>query len=657
MIRKMLAATVATLILPALVSAAPTQPTAPAIPPSAPGVVPSLIVANISVTARTKHNEIVGSDGVISAGSTAFYSPSASFSSADAGKTIILDGLGASGADLTTTIAAVVDTHDITLANATTFAGPWYSIGRALVSNPTAVSASYSVGNTLSPTGGTYSTQGAFTITSVAVGSATVNAGGSGGANGACTVLGTTGVTRSLWQAGGSSYTAATSYFTATGTVTGGALSGALVVTHGGDYSTAPTSLTAEPVVPISGCSGLTGATVSLVMAPYYLTQTTAGHYTALPGPTNIATTTNGSGVGATISLFGKFTTGSESGATTPGDQIGGLWAYGTDDTAAINAAIATCTPVQLPAGRHLVLGAISIPWVGTSQPSMCATKIAGAGNIGVQSLNGGFVTMYSAPVSGTILDMRYAGGDSVGHVAKIDSRGFNTLTLQDITFADFGTDNYQFAQFTNTTPQIERTTWLGNATCFRMTCQQNGIAFGGYTGALGTLSSNQANAGYQGYQGRINDSVFGHLAVGVQFGSSANAIQIRNLSADSTNGTYSTTQGFYTFYGNGLGTTGDTIVGGFVEAQGYPYIVVGKSNGSSNLGASFLGGPGMFDGSNTNGSPWGARVYRRLVSSILTPTASRARLSACGLTTAAAKIWFLARGLRGICSLRTIMA
>jgi hypothetical protein len=78
--------------------------------------------------------------------------------------------------------------------------------------------------------------------------SASVNAGGSGGTNGQVAISGTTG---------------AGARFTARGNISGGALSGPLIVTNPGSYSVDPTSLTAEPVTG----GGLTGATVALTMS------------------------------------------------------------------------------------------------------------------------------------------------------------------------------------------------------------------------------------------------------------------------------------------------------------------------------------------------------------------------------------------------------
>lgn len=446
------------------------------------------------VNAVTAHNEIVGSDGVTTAGSTAFNSPSATFLSTDVGKTIILDGAGASGADLITTIATYVDAHDVTLTAATdsTFgATPWWTIGRAFFVPTSAVTTSYKVGDTIIPTGGTYSTQGVFTIQSLAAASPSVVNAGTGGTNGtACTFLGTTGVTRSWYPNGGTPTTGSNSYFSFTASVVGGALQTPTIVKPA-DYLTPPmaayaanlnqtatftnasasigwasntlsagqpiqfansggalptnfsaattyyvsaTGLTTsafevattatgtpivagsagtgtqtvsavEPILKLSGtCTVPTNAAVGVLMGPSYMIATTAGRYTALPtNTTTTPVTSGGSGAGATLLLWGAFPQGQDTNITTPGDKIGGRWAYGTDDTAAINAAIATAVTngggeIYVPAGRSLMLGAFSIPWTGSVQPSQPPMRLTGAGRIQVQTNNGGYVTMYSAP-------------------------------------------------------------------------------------------------------------------------------------------------------------------------------------------------------------------------------------------------------------------
>jgi hypothetical protein len=78
--------------------------------------------------------------------------------------------------------------------------------------------------------------------------SATVNAGSSGGTNRPVTITGTTGTGTK---------------FTARGNISGGALTGPLIITNAGSYTVDPTSLSAEPVTG----GGLTGATVALTMS------------------------------------------------------------------------------------------------------------------------------------------------------------------------------------------------------------------------------------------------------------------------------------------------------------------------------------------------------------------------------------------------------
>lgn len=137
------------------------------------------------------------------------------------------------------------------------------------------------------PSGNATTTAGVptkLTVTDIQAVSAVVNAGGSGGTNGAVTITGTTGTGTK---------------FQATGNIVGGALTGPLVVTVGGDYTVAPSSLTAEPV---TGGS-LTGATVTLVMGAKAFSLTTAGGYTIAPPASNplVNVVGTGAGVQATV--------------------------------------------------------------------------------------------------------------------------------------------------------------------------------------------------------------------------------------------------------------------------------------------------------------------------------------------------------------------
>src|SRR4029077_17873946 len=115
-------------------------------------------------------------------------------------------------------------------------------------------------------------------------------------------------------------------------------------------------------------------------------------------------------GSGATLQPFGLGATGNSTAVA--GDQAGGYYAYGTDDTTAINAAI-TATQVagggtvQFPQGRSLMLGAFNIPFTGTAPPFQPPLALVGAGGVGPTSLAGHYGSAYAAGVVGTMIDNR----------------------------------------------------------------------------------------------------------------------------------------------------------------------------------------------------------------------------------------------------------
>jgi len=139
----------------------------------------------------------------------------------------------------------------------------------------------YVIGDTQTLTDGGV-THSVLTITHVQLYSATVAAGGSGGTTGATTCTGTTGTGTK---------------FQVTGTIAGGAISGALVVSVAGDYTVMPTSLTVEPG---SCTASLTGATFALSFGVKTATNT-AGSGIVYPSTTILGgVTTTGAGTGAT---------------------------------------------------------------------------------------------------------------------------------------------------------------------------------------------------------------------------------------------------------------------------------------------------------------------------------------------------------------------
>jgi len=532
-----------------------------------------------AITASTAHNEIQLQDAVMTSGSPNLSSASAAFTQADVGKSIVVNGAGTSGSDLITTILTVTDANHIVLnANAATTV-PWWNIGRTTYAG--SATSSYVIGDTLTISGGTSTTAGQVQIASVGVSSATVNAGGSGGTNGNCSVKGTTGATRT-----GGSYSANTSsygggFFTANVTISGGAITAVTSITYDGDYSTPPTSLSAEPVVSNSGCGSITGATLSLVMGPHGLNTTVAGHYTVLPSsPANV---TGGSGSGAKLNIN---VIKSNQAFTATVDKVGGFFAYGTDDTSAINNAISQLDTAGggtliLPVGRSLVLGAAQIPYTGTNQPTQNTFRITSVGAlIGYQTQKG---VTYSP---GAVLDMHFS-GDGGTHVAKIDTRGIGFLEIDHVTLQDYGTDDFLFMQTTNTTVKLHDGQTIGNPTCWQGTCNQNFLGFGSPTSTV--LGTNSATAGFQGYGSSVRDWNAEHLAEVFQFYGSANEIQISNIIGGQSDGSFSATRGFYTFYGVSLGTYGNTISGGNCEITGYVYCFVLKSSNGTNNNNTFL--------------------------------------------------------------------
>lgn len=132
----------------------------------------------------------------------------------------------------------------------------------------------------------TTTTGGMYQVATASVLTATVNNGGSGGTNGAVTVTGTTGTGTK---------------FQATGTITGGVLTGALTVTVAGNYTVSPTQI-GEPVTG----GGLVGATVNLGMGALTVTQLVAD--TSASPPSNpVATTATNTHLGG---FYGTGATG-----------------------------------------------------------------------------------------------------------------------------------------------------------------------------------------------------------------------------------------------------------------------------------------------------------------------------------------------------------
>ncbi len=286
-------------------------------------------------------NALSYSDGTITQGSSAFSSNSATFTSADVGKTIWIDYAGSGTSSLQTTITGFTDSHHVTLgANAATSV-PYSFLYSVFVSTAQSGSGSYVPGDTITLLGGTASVPAIVTVDRTKVMSATLVSGGTGGttstgsSSGSCVATGTTG--------------SGERKFSMNVTLTSGVITSIGTFTNYGQYSANPTSLSAEPV---TGCGSLSGATVSLVMGVLLPVVTTPGTYSATAS-TLTQSSTSGSGTGATFS--GSFVTG-------------GQFTYGTDDTNAWSNAInyvATLdkagapTCLYAPGGIYLITSAL----------------------------------------------------------------------------------------------------------------------------------------------------------------------------------------------------------------------------------------------------------------------------------------------------------
>lgn len=154
----------------------------------------------------------------------------------------------------------------------------------ATVTNIASLGTGYAPGERITLTGGTATRNAAVIVIGTQAISATVVSGGSGGANGPVTVTATTG-------------TGTKAQFS--GTISGGALTGALTLVTAGSYTANPTTPAVEPVTG----GGLTGATINLVLGINNWQVVDVGVYSALPSNPVAQGSTSGSGTGATFTL------------------------------------------------------------------------------------------------------------------------------------------------------------------------------------------------------------------------------------------------------------------------------------------------------------------------------------------------------------------
>jgi hypothetical protein len=181
-----------------------------------------------------------------------------------------------------------------------------------------------------------------------------------------------------------------------------------------------------------------------------------------------------------------------------------------TDDTTAVNAAISYVSSagggtVTFPLGTCLMLGAMVIPYTGTTSPTQAPIRLTGVGGNPDSYLGS---RPPSVPIGGTVLDMRYAGTGPV--VAKIDTRGSGILEIDHLTIID-GTphasySNTLFVQTTNTTLLIHDCRFRGDTGAAGTVCLQDCIRLGAIVTG-GGLGTNAATAGFQGYGTKIDNN------------------------------------------------------------------------------------------------------------------------------------------------------
>lgn len=155
-----------------------------------------------------------------------------------------------------------------------------YTVGTAQSST-----GSYAPSNTITLTGGTFTTATILTVTHTQLVSATVAAAGASGTPGAVVLTGTTGTGTK---------------FQINGTIGGGGtLSSVSSIVVAGNYTVNPTLLTAEPVTG----GGLVGATLSIKIGVLTATISTAGVYTVYPSNPVSQGASSGPGTGFTANL------------------------------------------------------------------------------------------------------------------------------------------------------------------------------------------------------------------------------------------------------------------------------------------------------------------------------------------------------------------
>jgi hypothetical protein len=198
---------------------------------------------------------------------------------------------------------------------------------------------------------------------------------------------------------------------------------------------------------------------------------------------------------------------------------VANLAADGTDQTAALQAAINLAMSdsgnpwlVINTLGVIRIDGKITFPNDGATPPNQRSLRITGL----TSAPNGRGV----APASGTILDLRFAGGPGA---AKIDTRGVGALTLEHLTFQDSTDGTTDFIHTTNTVLRISCCEFYGKDV--NGAPSQDAIILGGAS----TNVDGSFQAAFQGYGTVIEQNLFQGIRSCVRAQTFCNGVVIRD--------------------------------------------------------------------------------------------------------------------------------
>jgi len=239
-----------------------------------------------------------------------------------------------------------------------------------------------------------------------------------------------------------------------------------------------------------------------------------------------------------------------------------------TDDTAAVNAALAAAYAagggvIYFPAGTYLMAGALTIPNDSGNSPKQPPYRIEGV------SMDANSASWGLSPSHGSILVMTET-SDSAG---KIDTRGAGYMEIDHVSFQDTASDSVPFIFTTNTVLHVHDCSFTSSQTGTANV--QDAIILGGSNPA--DIGTGSADAPFQGYGTVIRDNYFNRVRHAVVGNTYANGVQIVENTVGPGSGSSTAGDAPFKFvgYGSGAnGTTGGYISGNLMELTNYYYGV-----------------------------------------------------------------------------------